>query len=106
VDLSSNGLISFICREEKGKAAWVMQQDLETGGPWVRLEIGFYRVFYCPRAEILGTDVKEVSRWCKQIFLGKEKGRFSPWLIDFLGIHGPPAVYPSSHPLNDHPNCC
>jgi hypothetical protein len=24
----------------------------------------------------------EVSPWCKQIFLGEEKGCFSPWLID------------------------
>jgi hypothetical protein len=37
------------------------------------------------RVEILAwTDVEEVSPWCKQMFLGKEKGRFSPWLIDIF----------------------
>jgi hypothetical protein len=26
-------------------------------------------------------DVEEVSPWCEQMFLGKEKGCFSPWLF-------------------------
>jgi hypothetical protein len=46
--------------------------------------LGFITFFYCPRAEILAwMDVKgQVCLWCKQMFLGKEKGHFSPWLID------------------------
>jgi hypothetical protein len=27
----------------------------------------------------------EISLWSKQMFLGKEKGRFSPWLVVILG---------------------
>jgi hypothetical protein len=41
-DSKSRGQKDFICREEKRKTAyWRMQGDLETGDPWVRLEIGF-----------------------------------------------------------------
>jgi hypothetical protein len=32
---------------------------------------------------LVWTDVEgEVSLWCEQMFPGKEKGCFSPWLID------------------------
>jgi hypothetical protein len=43
-----------------------MQGDLETSGPMVRLEIGFYSFFvYCLRVEM--------SLRCRQTFPGKEK---------------------------------
>jgi hypothetical protein len=49
-----------------------MQEDLETGGQWVRLEIGFYSLF-CVLLE--GRDVFQVQTdvsW---------EGEVSPWLI-------------------------
>jgi hypothetical protein len=75
---------SFICREEKGKAAWGRSCSgiRKLVVPWVRLETGFYSFFYCPRAEILAwTDVKgEVFK--QMFFWGRRRGVFSPWLID------------------------
>jgi hypothetical protein len=41
-DLSSRGQKSFICREEKRKAAWgACKGTQKLVVPWVRLEIGF-----------------------------------------------------------------
>jgi hypothetical protein len=63
-DSSSRGWKDFICRDEKRKAAWGHAGDQETGGPVVRLEIGFYSIFvYCLRAKM--------SLRCRQTFLGK-----------------------------------
>jgi hypothetical protein len=48
VDSSSRGQKGFICREEKRKTTWWrMQGDPESGGPVVRVGIGFYCLFIC-----------------------------------------------------------
>jgi hypothetical protein len=46
--------------------------------PWVRLEIGFYSFFYCPRAEILaGQMLKEKCLLgANRCFLGRRRGIF------------------------------
>jgi hypothetical protein len=39
---------------------------------------------------------REVFLWCKQVFLGKDRGHFPPWLITlFLGTHRPLSACPS-----------
>jgi hypothetical protein len=78
VDSSSRGWKDFICREEKRKSSW---GNGGGGGtqklvvPWVRLEIGFYRLFvYYLRVEM--------SLRCRQTLPGKERcllGQLSPF---------------------------
>jgi hypothetical protein len=47
------------------------------------LEIGFYSFFLLLPEGYFGVDRwEEVSPWCEQMFLEKEKGHFSPQLID------------------------
>jgi hypothetical protein len=60
--LKEQGSKGFICREEKG-CMGLCSRTWKPVVPWVRLEIGFYSFFYCPRVEILAwMDVKgEVS---------------------------------------------
>jgi hypothetical protein len=66
--------------KRKKRPPGVMQWDWKLVVPQVRLEIGLYSFFYCPRAEILAwTDVEGgVFLWHQQMFLGKEKGCFLP----------------------------
>jgi hypothetical protein len=84
---SSRGWKDFICREEKGKAAWGHAGGPETGGPvgevgnWV-----FIAFFYCLRVEM--------SLRGKQKFPGKKKcllGQLSPFEND----NSPSTVRPS-----------
>jgi hypothetical protein len=93
---SSRGWKDCICREEKRKAAWGMQRDLETGNRklvvlWVRLEIGLYSLFcvYCPKPEM--------SLKGRQKFPGKKcsLGQLSP-----LGTSCSPSFkFPFKFPL-------
>jgi hypothetical protein len=75
VDSRSRDQKNFICRKEKRKAAWGHaggpRNQWSCGSGW---KLGFYSLFYCPRAEM--------SLRCKQKFSGKEKcilGQLSPF---------------------------
>jgi hypothetical protein len=55
----------FVCREEKGKAAWA--HAVEPGTQWSTesgWKLGFIAFFYCPRVE--------VSLWHEWMFCGKK----------------------------------
>jgi hypothetical protein len=97
---SSRGWKDCICREEKRKAAWGMQRDLETGNRklvvlWVRLEIGFYSLF-CVLPE--GGDISQV--WTDISW----EGEVSPWpIITFWDLLQSVLQVP---PLSGCPNCC
>jgi hypothetical protein len=55
------------------------------------LNIGFYS-FFIARGwkfwhEWVSLEKGEVAVWHEQVFLGKEKGQFSPWLIAIFWEH-------------------
>jgi hypothetical protein len=80
VDSSSRGQKDSICREEKRKTALVTQKPV---GLWVRLEIGFYSLFFIAG----GWRYLSGANRC---FLG----RGSVSLANYY-LLGPPAVRPS-----------
>jgi hypothetical protein len=83
--LSSKGQKDFICREEKGKAAWGHAVRPRNwwfhGSGW---KLGFIVFFNCLRAKVSGTN---------RCFLGRRSVSLANY--HFLGTHEPPAVRPS-----------
>jgi hypothetical protein len=73
----------YLQRRERKGCMGSCSRTWELVVPWVRLKTGFYSFFFflLPKGGDFGKRMSKekcLSPWCEQMFLGKEKGRFSP----------------------------
>jgi hypothetical protein len=85
--LSSKNQRSFICREEKGKAAWGRGAFSRTWKPVllprVGLDSGFYSFLIASGRSMFWHEDFGMNR----CFLGTRGGGIFPWLIAIFGEH-------------------